>query len=111
MLTIITLAPKWSARPYYSVYKCLRQKPATLYLSVPENELLALAPVIKLCISALMTSLIRAYDQNPKQQKVPLIWGLDEAGTSPIPGLPHYLSTIAGRNMSAMLLCTRFKPA
>ena len=82
--------------------KTLMQKPSTLYLTVPESELLALGPALKLTLTSLMSALIRAYDSGTRLP-VPLMWGLDEAGRVPIPKLPDYLATIAGRNMSAML--------
>jgi len=80
----------------------LMKKPCTLYLSVPESELLALAPALKLVVASLMTALTRAYD-NGAALPVPLLWGLDEAGRVRVPKLPDYLSTLAGRNMSALL--------
>ena len=80
----------------------LMRRPSTLYLSVPESELIALAPALKLVIASLMTALTRAYD-NGAELPVPLLWGLDEAGRVRVPKLPDYLSTLAGRNMSALL--------
>jgi type IV secretion system protein VirD4 len=50
-----------------------------------------------------MLGMIRAYDEARFAPNQKILLALDEAGRTPIPKLPDYIATIAGRGMSALL--------
>jgi type IV secretion system protein VirD4 len=79
------------------------QKPVTVYLRFPELHLHALSPLIRLIWSSLIEELCNAYDgYSPERRKNcrPVLLAIDEAGRAPVPGLPEYSATVAGRGIS-----------
>ena len=76
------------------------KRPATLYLSWPERKLTALAPLIRLVWSTLIDEMIDTYDNLKGKRCYPTLFLFDEAGRCPVPNLPSYTSTVAGRNIS-----------
>jgi type IV secretory pathway TraG/TraD family ATPase VirD4 len=80
------------------------RKPVTVYLQFPEHRLLAFSPLIRLVWSALLDGLLVCYDRKQGRGCHPVLALLDEAGTVPVPGLPRYSATVAGRKISLMVL-------
>jgi type IV secretory pathway TraG/TraD family ATPase VirD4 len=78
--------------------------PVTIYLRFPESRLLALSPLVRLIWSALLDELISLYDQRAGAGCNPVLALIDEAGTSPIPGLPRYAATVAGRGITLAVM-------
>jgi type IV secretion system protein VirD4 len=79
--------------------------PYTLYLRLPEAELLALAPVIRLLFQSLINACTTTYDTRPgrtAEEKgcYPVLFLIDEAGRAKIPQLYEYATTVVGRQMS-----------
>jgi type IV secretory pathway TraG/TraD family ATPase VirD4 len=77
-----------------------QRRPVTVYLRFPENRLLSLTPLVRLIWSSLLDELIALYDQRRGVGCNPVLALIDEAGTSPIPGLPRYAATVAGRGIT-----------
>jgi len=80
------------------------RRPVTVYLRFPEQRLHALAPLIRLIWSALLDELLGLYDARKGVGCWPVLALLDEAGTAPIPGLPRYAATVAGRGISLVVM-------
>ena len=80
------------------------RRPVTLYLRFPESRLLALSPLVRLIWSSLLDELIALYDMRRGEGCNPVLALIDEAGTSPIPALPRYAATVAGRGISLAVL-------
>lgn len=76
---------------------------ATLYLIFPEAEGEATGKIFRLVTLALILGLIRAYDEAEIPPTRTVLLALDEVGRTPLPRLPDFLSTIAGRGMSALV--------
>ena len=72
----------------------------TLYLCWPERKLLALSPLIRLIWSTLIDEMIDTYDTLKGRGCYPTLFVFDEAGRCPVPNLPSYASTVAGRRLS-----------
>jgi type IV secretion system protein VirD4 len=79
-------------------------RPVTVYLRFPEHRLHALSPLVRLIWSALLDELIALYDSRRGMGCNPVLALMDEAGTSPIPGLPRYAATVAGRGISLVVM-------
>ena len=79
-------------------------RPVTLYLRFPEHRLHALSPLIRLIWSSLLDELIALYDRRKGIGCHPVLALLDEAGTAPIPGLPRYAATVAGRGITLAVM-------
>jgi type IV secretory pathway TraG/TraD family ATPase VirD4 len=80
-------------------------KPITVYLRLPEAELLALAPVVRLVFQTLIHDLQTTYDKRPGRTAkekgcYPVLLLLDEAGRVAIPKLYEYATTVVGRQIS-----------
>jgi type IV secretion system protein VirD4 len=80
------------------------RRPVTVYLRFPESRLLALSPLVRLIWSAFLDELISLYDQRAGAGCNPVLALIDEAGTSPIPGLPRYAATVAGRGITLAVM-------
>ena len=80
------------------------RQPVTVYLRFPEHRLHALAPLGRLIGSSLLDGLIALYDSRKGEGCFPVLALIDEAGTSPIPALPRYAATVAGRGISLVVL-------
>jgi type IV secretion system protein VirD4 len=79
--------------------------PMTLYLRLPEAELIALAPVVRLIFQTLIHDMQTTYDKRPGRTAKekgcsPVLFLLDEAGRVKIPLLYEYATTIVGRQIS-----------
>jgi type IV secretion system protein VirD4 len=79
--------------------------PMTLYLRLPEAELIALAPVVRLIFQTLIHDMQTTYDKRPGRTAkekgcYPVFLLLDEAGRVKIPLLYEYATTVVGRQMS-----------
>jgi type IV secretion system protein VirD4 len=79
-------------------------QPVTVYVRFPEHRLHALSPLVRLVWSSLLDELISLYDSRRGQGCNPVLALIDEAGTSPIPGLPRYAATVAGRGISLVVM-------
>jgi type IV secretion system protein VirD4 len=80
-------------------------QPITVYLRLPESELLALAPVVRLIFQTLIHDMQTTYDKRPGRSAkekgcYPVLLLLDEAGRVKIPQLYEYATTVVGRQMS-----------
>jgi type IV secretion system protein VirD4 len=81
------------------------KQPVTVYLRLPESQLLALAPVIRLLFQSLINTCIDTYDDTPgrtAEEKgcYPVLFLIDEAGRAAIPKLYEYATTVVGRQLS-----------
>jgi type IV secretion system protein VirD4 len=74
--------------------------PVSVYLRIPEGQLEAKAPLIRLVLESLATDMFTTFDETKGQGCRPVLLILDEAGTVGFPSLPHYSSTCAGRGIS-----------
>jgi type IV secretion system protein VirD4 len=79
--------------------------PLTVYLRLPEADLLALAPVVRLIFQTLIHDLQTTYDKRPGRTAkekgcFPVLLLLDEAGRVGIPKLYEYATTVVGRQIS-----------
>src|SRR4051794_24360184 len=76
------------------------KKPVTVYLRWPELHLMALTPLIRLVWSSLIDELTATYDRRKGNGCRPVLMLLDEAARTPIPALPEYSATVAGRGIT-----------
>jgi type IV secretory pathway TraG/TraD family ATPase VirD4 len=76
------------------------RNPVTVYLRLPEAELEALAPVVRLISQTIMHDAITTYDTRKGSGCSPVLFLLDEAGQVKIPHLYEYATTVVGRQMS-----------
>jgi type IV secretion system protein VirD4 len=81
------------------------KQPITVYLRLPESQLLALTPVIRLLFQSLINTCIDTYDDKPgrtAEEKgcYPVLFLIDEAGRAAIPKLYDYAVTVVGRQIS-----------
>jgi type IV secretion system protein VirD4 len=81
------------------------REPITVYLRLPEAELLALAPVVRLIFQTLIHDMQTTYDKSPgrtgkEKGCSPVLLLLDEAGRVAIPKLYEYATTVVGRQIS-----------
>jgi type IV secretion system protein VirD4 len=75
-------------------------KPVTVYLRWPEEDVLSLTPLARLLWGSLIHGLERAYDSAKGVNCHPVLLLLDEAGTVGLPNLHQYSATVAGRGIS-----------
>ncbi|MBV9481640.1 MAG: type IV secretory system conjugative DNA transfer family protein [Acidobacteria bacterium] len=78
----------------------LVRKPITLYLSIPEERLKALSPLIRLVLKTIVNGITLLYDKRKGEGCQPVLLLADEAGAAPIPGLPELAATVCGRGIS-----------
>ena len=76
------------------------EKPITVYLHWPEQNLLALAPLVRLLWGTLIDELITTYDTAAGKRCNPVLLLLDEAGRTAIPTLADHATTVVGRGIS-----------
>jgi type IV secretory pathway TraG/TraD family ATPase VirD4 len=81
------------------------KQPITVYLRLPEAELLALAPVVRLVFQTLIHDMQTTYDKRSGRTAkekgcYPVLLLLDEAGRVAIPKLYEYATTVVGRQIS-----------
>jgi type IV secretion system protein VirD4 len=84
------------------------ENPVTVYLRVPEEDLLALSPVTRLVLDSLINELFTTYKQAEKEgtqercRKV--LFLIDEAGrTASLATLPDHLTTVRSRGISIVV--------
>jgi type IV secretion system protein VirD4 len=75
-------------------------KPITVYLRWPEQDLLALSPLVRLIWGSLIDELITGYDALQGKGCKPVLLLIDEAGRTSIPSLADHATTVAGRGIS-----------
>jgi type IV secretory pathway TraG/TraD family ATPase VirD4 len=77
------------------------KKPITIYLRWHESDLLALSPLIKFVLEAIIAELITAYDLAPDKRLCrEILLDIEEAGRTAIPNLPDHVSTLRSRKVS-----------
>jgi type IV secretory pathway TraG/TraD family ATPase VirD4 len=77
------------------------KKPITIYLRWHESDLLALSPLIKFVLEAIIAELITAYDLAPDKRRCrEILLDIEEAGRTGIPNLPDHVSTLRSRKIS-----------
>jgi len=76
------------------------EEPITVYLRWPEQDLLALSPLVRLLWSSLIDSLITHYDATQGKGCNPVLLLVDEAGRTAIPMLADSATTVVGRGIS-----------
>jgi type IV secretion system protein VirD4 len=89
-------------------------KPITVYLRLPEAELLALAPLVRLVFQTLIHDMQTTYDKRPgrtgkEKGCYPVLLLLDEAGRVKIPQLYEYATTVVGRQISLWIAIQSIK--
>ena len=87
------------------------ERPVSVYLRIPERQLAAKAPLIRLILESLTTEMFDTFDDPHGQPCRPVLLILDEAGTVGFPSLPQYAATAAGRHISLWLAAPRPRPA
>ena len=81
------------------------KKPVTVYLCIPEKDLQAKAPVIRLVMESLMAEMKDYFDAAPGETAAEkgcreVLYLLDEAGNIKLPTLPHDVATVRSRGIS-----------
>jgi type IV secretion system protein VirD4 len=76
------------------------EKPTTVYLRWPEQDLLALSPLVRLLWGTLIDGLITTYDTTQGKDCKPVLLLIDEAGRTAIPSLADHATTVVGRGIS-----------
>jgi type IV secretory pathway TraG/TraD family ATPase VirD4 len=76
------------------------ETPITVYLRLPEADLKALSPVVRLISQTIIHDGISTYDKRKGEGCFPLLLLLDEAGRVKIPDLDEYATTVVGRHIS-----------
>jgi type IV secretory pathway TraG/TraD family ATPase VirD4 len=76
------------------------KRPITVYLRVPERELQALAPLVRLLFASFIDELITTYDDADGKDCRPVLILADEAGRTAIPMLADHAATVVGRHIS-----------
>jgi len=78
-------------------------RPCTVYVQLPESELRALAPFVRLLFGSFIDGLTATYDEHVKngtQDRCrPVLILADEAGRAPIPQLADAAQTVLGRRI------------
>jgi len=77
----------------------LSEKPVTIYLKWKEEDLLVLAPMIRLTWNTIIRRLITTYDTRKGEGCKPVLMLVDEAANPPIPALAQYAATAVGRRI------------
>jgi type IV secretion system protein VirD4 len=75
-------------------------RPVTVYLRWPEQDLLSLAPLVRLLWGTLIDGLITVYDETQGRGCKPVLLLIDEAGRTAIPSLADHATTVVGRSVS-----------
>jgi type IV secretory pathway TraG/TraD family ATPase VirD4 len=74
-------------------------RPTSLYIRMPESRLDSLTPLMRLYWGSLLDTLLQLYDDRHGRGCNPVLALIDEAGAAPIPALPRFSSTAAGRGI------------
>ena len=75
-------------------------KPMTVYLRWPEQDLLVLSPLVRLVWGSLIDELLTTYDAVQGKACQPVLLLVDEAGRTAIPSLADHATTVVGRRIS-----------
>jgi type IV secretion system protein VirD4 len=76
------------------------EKPITVYLRWPEQDLLVLAPLVRLIWGTLIDALTATYDEAQGVGCQPVLLLIDEAGKTAISSLADHATTVVGRGIS-----------
>jgi type IV secretion system protein VirD4 len=81
------------------------RKPVTVYLCIPEKDLLAKTPVIRLVLESLMAQMKDYFDDAPGENASEkgcreVLYLMDEAGTVGLRSLPNDVATVRSRGIS-----------
>ena len=81
------------------------KKPVTVYLCIPEKDLRAKEPVIRLVMESLMAEMKEYFDDASGDTAAEkgcrdVLYVLDEAGNIKLPSLPHDFATVRSRGIS-----------
>jgi type IV secretion system protein VirD4 len=81
------------------------KKPVTVYLCIPEADLAAKAPVLRLVMESLLAEMKLYFDDAPGETAAEkgcrqVLYLMDEAGTVGLPSLPQDVSTVRSRGIS-----------
>lgn len=79
------------------------EKPVTIYLKWPEQQLLALSPLVRLLWGSLIDELITCFDKAAGKGCKPVLLLVDEAGRTAIPTLADSATTVVGRGITLWL--------
>jgi type IV secretion system protein VirD4 len=79
------------------------QEPITVYLRWKEQDLLVLAPLVRLMWTSLIDELTATYDQEGGRNCHPVLLLIDEAGRQAIPSLAEHATTVVGRGSTLWL--------
>lgn len=79
------------------------EKPITVYLRWPEQNLLALSPLVRLLWASFIDELITTYDRAEGKGCKPVLLLVDEAGRTAIPSLADHATTVVGRGITLWL--------
>ena len=74
-------------------------KPVTVYLKWPEEDLLALAPLVRIVMNSLIKGMIKRYGTTGEGCQ-PVLVLVNEAGRTAIPNLADDATTVVGRRIS-----------
>ncbi len=74
-------------------------RPVTLYLRWNEQDLLALAPLVRLLWGTILNELTTTYDRYQGAGCRPVLLLIDEAGRTAIPSLADHATTVVGRGI------------
>jgi type IV secretory pathway TraG/TraD family ATPase VirD4 len=79
--------------------------PVTLYLCIPEKDLRAKQPVIRLVMESLMAEMKDYFDEAPGESATEkgcreVLYLIDEAGNITLPSLPNDVATVRSRGIS-----------
>jgi type IV secretion system protein VirD4 len=75
------------------------KRPSTVYVRMPESELAALSPLVRLLFGSLLDNLINTFDTRQGKGCRPVLVLADEAGRTAIPMLADAASTVLGRRI------------
>jgi type IV secretion system protein VirD4 len=78
-------------------------RPVTVYMRWPEQNLLALSPLVRLLWGSLIDEMQTTYDQRAGRGCQPVMLLIDEGGRTAIPSLADHATTVVGRGISIWL--------
>jgi len=79
------------------------RRPVTIYMRWCEQDLKALAPLVRLLWGSLIDEMVSAYDRRAGQDCQPVMLLIDEGGRTAIPSLADHATTVVGRGISILL--------
>ena len=85
---------------FYAADLLCSDKPVSVYIRWKEQDLLALAPLVRLLWGSLINELTTTYDTKQGEGCQPVLLLIDEAGRTAIPMLADQATTVVGRGIS-----------